>query len=85
MKIVNVPSVKAYSKVRLLESRVELRISLEKLKEGYTRNSAQKVFVAWKAITSTLVSLNLDKSGKKKRKKNGIKNLYSQHLLPSLN
>jgi hypothetical protein len=59
MEIVNVPNVKAYSKV--LESMVELRIALEMLKEGYTRNSAQEVFMACKAIISALVSLNLDK------------------------
>jgi hypothetical protein len=73
MEIANVPSVKAYSKVRLLESMVELRIALEMLKEGYTRNSAQKVFVAWKAIISALVSLNLDKLGKNEKEKEWYK------------
>jgi len=48
---------------------VELRIALEMLKEGYTRNSAQKVFMAWKAIISALVSLNLDKLGKNEKEK----------------
>ena len=73
MEIVNVPSVKAYSKVRLLESMVELRIALEMLKEGYTRNFTQKVFLAWKAIISALVSLNLDKLGKNEKEKEWYK------------
>jgi hypothetical protein len=55
MEIVNVPNVKAYSKIRLLESMVELRIAHEMLGEGYTRNSAQKVFMAWKAIISAFL------------------------------
>lgn len=50
-----------YIRVRLLECLQELELSLLMLKEGFSRNSAGKAFMAWKAFISALVVLNLDK------------------------
>lgn len=48
-----------YAKVRLLEALEEAEQSLRFLKEGFTRNSAQKAFMAWKAFISCLVAINI--------------------------
>lgn len=57
-----------YSRLRLLESLQELYLSIEMLKEGYTRNSASKLFLSWKALMSSLVVSNFNKIIDKKKK-----------------
>jgi hypothetical protein len=57
-----------YSRLRLLESLQELYLSIEMLKEGYTRNSASKLFLSWKALMSSLVVSNFNKIIEKKKK-----------------
>ncbi|AEE94675.1 PaREP1 family protein [Acidianus hospitalis W1] len=59
-KLLDIKDRRTYASLRLLECLTEIRISLEMLKEGYSRNSAQKCFIAWKAFLSELASLNLD-------------------------
>jgi hypothetical protein len=57
-----------YSRLRLLEALQELYLSIEMLKEGYTRNSASKLFLSWKALMSSLVVSNFNKIIEKKKK-----------------
>ncbi|BCU69851.1 PaREP1 family protein [Stygiolobus caldivivus] len=57
-----------YSGLRLLESLQELYLSIEMLKEGYSRNSASKLFLSWKALLSSIVVSNFNKIIEKKRK-----------------
>ncbi|BDB98193.1 MAG: PaREP1 family protein [Saccharolobus sp.] len=58
-----------YLKVRLIECLQELELSLLMLKEGFSRNSAGKVFMAWKAFISALVVLNLDRISRDEKEK----------------
>ncbi|BFI73903.1 PaREP1 family protein [Sulfurisphaera ohwakuensis] len=58
-----------YIKVRLIECLQEVELSLLMLKEGFSRNSAGKVFMAWKAFISALVVLNLDRIYRDEKKK----------------
>ncbi|WP_236752440.1 PaREP1 family protein [Acidianus sp. HS-5] len=58
-----------YIRVRLLECLQELELSLLMLKEGFSRNSAGKAFIAWKAFISALVALNLDKMYRDEKEK----------------
>ena len=57
-----------YSRLRLLEALEELYLSLEMLKEGYSRNSASKLFLSWKALLSSLVVSNFNKIIEKKKR-----------------
>ena len=59
-----VPQIKDlqnYVNFRLEEAIVELNLALELLERGYSRNASQKAFMAWKAIVSALVAINLDR------------------------
>jgi len=58
-----------YTKVRLIECLQGVELSLLRLKEGFGRNSAGKVFMAWKAFISALVVLNLDRIYRDEKKK----------------
>ena len=59
---------KKYSELRLLEAIEELYLGVKMLKEGYSRNAANKLFLSWKALLSSLVTSNFDKVvGKKLR------------------
>jgi len=51
----------AYIKVRIIESLQGLQLAVRLLKEGFSRNAASKVFMAWKAMISALVAANLEK------------------------
>jgi len=51
----------AYIKVRIIESLQELQLAVRLLREGFSRNAASKVFMAWKAMISALVVANLEK------------------------
>jgi signal transduction histidine kinase len=51
----------AYIKIRIIESLQELQLAVRLLKEGFSRNAASKVFMAWKAMISALVVANLEK------------------------
>ncbi|BCU69670.1 PaREP1 family protein [Stygiolobus caldivivus] len=67
-----VPQVKdlqGYINFRLEEAIVELNLAVELLKRGYSRNASQKAFMAWKAIISVLVSINLDKMPRNEKEK----------------
>ncbi|WP_311732931.1 PaREP1 family protein [Sulfurisphaera ohwakuensis] len=57
-----------YSRLRLLESLQELYLSVEMLKAGYSRNSASKLFLSWKALLSSIVVTNFNKIVEKKKK-----------------
>ncbi|BBG27895.1 hypothetical protein IC007_2450 [Sulfuracidifex tepidarius] len=57
-----------YSKLRLLEALQELYLSVEMLKEGYSRNSASKFFLSWKALLSSIAVSNFNKIVEDKRK-----------------
>lgn len=57
-KVVWERDVKKYGKLRLDESIDEALISLELLKQGKLRNSANKAFLAFKAFLSGLISIN---------------------------
>jgi hypothetical protein len=54
----------AYIKVRIIESLQGLQLAVRLLKEGFSRNAASKVFMAWKAMISALVAANLEKKKK---------------------
>ena len=47
---------KKYSELRLLEAIEELYLGVKMLKEGYSRISANKLFLSWKALLSSLVA-----------------------------
>ncbi|BAB65910.1 hypothetical protein STK_08960 [Sulfurisphaera tokodaii str. 7] len=67
-----VPQVKnlqSYINFKLEEAIVELNLAIELLKRGYSRNASQKAFMAWKAIVSVLVSMNLDKMPKDEKER----------------
>ncbi|MEM1627395.1 MAG: PaREP1 family protein [Sulfolobaceae archaeon] len=67
-----IPSIKDlqdYINFRLEEAIVELNLAIELLKRGYSRNASQKAFMAWKAIVSALVSINLSKMPKDEKEK----------------
>ncbi|MFP3193943.1 MAG: PaREP1 family protein [Caldivirga sp.] len=57
-----------YSRLRLLEALQELYLSIMMLKEGYSRNSAGKLFLSWKALLSSLVVSNFNKIIERKRR-----------------
>ncbi|AAK41617.1 PaREP1 family protein [Saccharolobus solfataricus] len=57
-----------YSRLRLLEALQELYLSIEMLKEGYSRNSASKLFLSWKALLSSIVVTNFGKIMETKKK-----------------
>ncbi|WP_231113773.1 PaREP1 family protein [Sulfurisphaera ohwakuensis] len=46
----------------------ELYLSVEMLKAGYSRNSASKLFLSWKALLSSIVVTNFNKIVEKKKK-----------------
>nr|WP_286188874.1 PaREP1 family protein [Sulfolobus sp. S-194] len=57
-------------KIRVIETLDELALALKLLKEGFSRNSASKIFLSWKALISALTVMNLEKmprDGKRKR------------------
>ena len=62
-----VEDLRDYVEFRLEEALAELNLAVELLKRGYSRNAAQKAFMAWKALASALVSLNLDKMPRDER------------------
>jgi hypothetical protein len=67
-----VPQIKDlqnYVNFKLEEAIVELNLALELLQRGYTRNALQKAFIAWKAIVSVLVSINLEKMPKNEKER----------------
>ena len=47
---------KEYSELRLLDAIEELYLGVKMLKEGYSRISANKLFLSWKALLSSLVA-----------------------------
>ena len=53
-----------YIKIRVIESLQEIALAMKLLREGFSRNAAQKVFMAWKAMISALTVMNLDKMPK---------------------
>jgi hypothetical protein len=59
----------AYVKIRIIESLDELTLGLKLLKEGFSRNSANKVFLSWKAIISALTVMNLEKMPRNEKEK----------------
>ncbi|BBG24833.1 PaREP1 family protein [Sulfuracidifex tepidarius] len=59
----------AYVKIRIIESLDELTLGLKLLKEGFSRNSANKVFLSWKAFISALTVINLDKMPRDEKEK----------------
>lgn len=59
----------AYVKIRIIESLDELALGLKLLKEGFSRNSANKVFLSWKAIISALTVMNLEKMPRNEKEK----------------
>ena len=63
-----IKELEKYSRLRLLESLQELYLSIEMLKEGYSRNSANKLFLSWKALLSSIVVSNFNKIVEKKRR-----------------
>lgn len=50
-----------YVKIRVTESLQEITLALKMLREGFTRNAAQRAFIAWKAMVSALTVMNLDR------------------------
>ncbi len=58
-----------YIRVKLLECLQELELSLLMLRQGFSRNSASKAFMAWKALISALVVLNLDRMYRDEKEK----------------
>jgi len=67
-----VPQIKDlhnYINFKLEEAIVELNLATELLQRGYSRNASQKAFMAWKAVASVLVSINLDKMPKDEKEK----------------
>jgi len=52
--------LRGYASARALEALVEALLSLEFLERGYTRNAAGKAFQAWRALTATLLALNIE-------------------------
>ncbi len=46
-----------YASARVLEALLESVLALEFLEQGYTRNAAEKVFQAWKALIGALLAL----------------------------
>ncbi|AWR93755.1 PaREP1 family protein [Acidianus brierleyi] len=67
-----VPQIKDlhnYINFKLEEAIVELNLATELLQRGYSRNASQKAFMAWKAVVSVLVSINLDKMPKDEKEK----------------
>ncbi|AEE94502.1 PaREP1 family protein [Acidianus hospitalis W1] len=67
-----VPQIKDlqnYVNFKLEEVIVELNLALELLQRGYTKNASQKAFIAWKAIVSVLVSINLEKMPKNEKER----------------
>ena len=67
--IPQVKDLQNYINFKLEEVIVELNLAIELLKRGYSRNASQKAFIAWKAIVSVLVSMNLDKMPKDEKEK----------------
>jgi hypothetical protein len=49
-----------YASARALEALLEALLALEFLEKGYTRNAAGKALQAWKALTATLLALNVE-------------------------
>ncbi len=49
-----------YVSARALEALLEALLALEFLERGYTRNAAGKAFIAWRALTGTLLTLKRD-------------------------
>lgn len=58
-----------YAKVRLLEALEEAEQALRFLNEDFTRNGAQKAFMAWKAFVSCLVAINIKRLAKDEKEK----------------
>nr|WP_256202654.1 PaREP1 family protein [Sulfuracidifex tepidarius] len=46
-----------------------MTLGLKLLKEGFSRNSANKVFLSWKAFISALTVINLDKMPRDEKEK----------------
>ena len=59
----------AFIKIKILESLEELTLALKLLKEGFSRNSASKIFLSWKALISALTVMNLEKMPKDEKEK----------------
>ncbi|QXJ29032.1 Crenarchaeal repeated sequence element [Saccharolobus shibatae B12] len=59
----------AYIKIRVIESLDELALGLKLLKEGFSRNSANKIFLSWKALMSALTVMNLEKMPRNEKEK----------------
>ncbi|BDC17579.1 PaREP1 family protein [Acidianus sp. HS-5] len=65
-----------YSRLRLLEALQELYLSIEMLKNGYSRNSASKLFLSWKTLLSSIVVANFNKIMEMKKGKEEEIKLY---------
>ena len=50
-----------YIRIRVTESLQDTILALKMLREGFTRNAAQRAFMAWKAMVSALTVMNLEK------------------------
>ena len=59
----------AFIKIKIIESLEELTLALKLLKEGFSRNSASKIFLSWKALISALTVMNLEKMPKDEKEK----------------
>ncbi|ACP37591.1 PaREP1 family protein [Saccharolobus islandicus] len=59
----------AYIKIKIIESLEELTLASKLLKEGFSRNSAGKIFLSWKAFISALTVMNLEKMPKDEKEK----------------
>ena len=76
-----VEDLRDYVEFRLEEAIAELNLAVELLKRGYSRNAAQKAFMAWKAVASALVSLNLDKMPRDEKEREWIEK--RTHTVPT--
>ncbi len=59
----------AYVKIRVIESLEELTLALKLLREGFSRNAANKAFLSWKALISALTVMNLERMPRDEREK----------------
>lgn len=55
------PSSEGYIEARLLEALGEVKLALEYLERGFTRNAAGMAFHAWKALLAALLRLEQEK------------------------
>jgi hypothetical protein len=56
-------------KIRVIEGLEELTLALKLLREGFSRNAANKAFLSWKALISALTVANLERMPRDEREK----------------